>query len=309
VKDSLKDCVGNLIPLNSETKFAYSEIPDSNDIIINEILFNPNSDSYDFVEIYNKSDKVIDLKFVFIGRKDLVTNNIIDKNPISEESYLIFPNEYIVVSENPEAIISEYYTKNKENMIKVSSLITMPNTEGNVSLMTVSEQIIDEFDYTEDMHFELISNPQGISLERINFNLPASNPSSWHSASSLAGYATPTYKNSQYSEKTAPDSDVSITPEIFSPDNDGYNDILKIAINSKNAGKLATIRIYNSTGLLVKELETNQLIGHDAEFFWDGITDQNQKAGLGIYVVYIELIDPNGDVENFKKAATLGGKF
>jgi len=309
VKDSLKDCVGNMIEINSETKFAYSEMPDSNDIIINEILFNPNSASYDFVELYNKSDKVIDLKFVFIGRKDLVTNQIIDKNPIVEESYLFFPHEYIVVSENPESVMQEYYTKVKENCIKVNSLITMPNAEGNVSLMTVSEQIIDEFDYSEDMHFGLISNPRGISLERVNYNLPASNPSNWHSASSLVGYATPTYKNSQFSEKTIAESDVKISPEIFSPDNDGYNDLLKISINSKKAGKLATIRIYNSSGQLVRELETNAIIGHDAIFFWDGIKDDNTKASLGIYVIYIEIIDANGNIEHFKKAATLGGKF
>ncbi|HEY5826377.1 MAG TPA: lamin tail domain-containing protein, partial [Cyclobacteriaceae bacterium] len=59
----LRDCSGNTIQEDfNHITFALPEPPDSLDILINEILFNPKPTGVDFVEIYNHSPKFINLK-------------------------------------------------------------------------------------------------------------------------------------------------------------------------------------------------------------------------------------------------------
>ena len=43
-------------------------------------------------------------------------------------------------------------------------------------------RLIDRFDYDESMHLALISDQNGVSLERISFDSPANAPGSWRSA-------------------------------------------------------------------------------------------------------------------------------
>ena len=52
----LKDCAGNTIETNSTIKFGLPQQVEIGDLIINEVLFNPRTNGFDFVEIYNKSE-------------------------------------------------------------------------------------------------------------------------------------------------------------------------------------------------------------------------------------------------------------
>ncbi|MCK5278428.1 MAG: lamin tail domain-containing protein, partial [Cyclobacteriaceae bacterium] len=63
---NLVDCAGNS-QKETSSSFVLPEIADSLDLIINEILFNPWPEGVDFVELYNQSEKFIDLKTVQIG--------------------------------------------------------------------------------------------------------------------------------------------------------------------------------------------------------------------------------------------------
>src|SRR5690606_34819436 len=58
---NVRDCNHNLA-LEKSTAFAVPEPADSLDVVINEILFNPKPGGVDFVEIYNRSQKFINLK-------------------------------------------------------------------------------------------------------------------------------------------------------------------------------------------------------------------------------------------------------
>jgi hypothetical protein len=150
---------------------------------------------------------------------------------------------------------------------------------------------------------------KGISLERISFDRATEDPSNWHSASHNAGYGTPAYKNSQYAEFTFEDSPFTITPEIFSPDNDGYNDVLGILYKFDEPGYHVEITIYDSKGRLVKKLVKKEVTGIEGTFLWNGINENNEKAGIGIYIIYSEVKDLQGKIKKYKNTAVLGGKF
>ena len=123
------------------------------------------------------------------------------------------------------------------------------------------------------------------------------------------GFGTPTYKNSQYSSFLYLEDPITILPEIFSPDNDGYNDVLNINYQFSVSGYIANVVIFDAKGRLIKTLIKNEMVGTKGGFIWDGIDENNQKALIGIYVVYIEVFDAIGNVKSYKKTAVLGGKF
>ncbi|MGI8892862.1 MAG: lamin tail domain-containing protein, partial [Bacteroidia bacterium] len=91
VASSVKDCSGNLISSARSARFGLPEPADPLDIVINEILFNPYTVGSDFVELYNRSNKIIDLYGLKIANED-GAGAISTIKEIINESYLLFPN-------------------------------------------------------------------------------------------------------------------------------------------------------------------------------------------------------------------------
>jgi flagellar hook assembly protein FlgD len=67
--------------------------------------------------------------------------------------------------------------------------------------------------------------------------------------------------------------------------------------------------IYNSNGQLVKQLLRNHIMGTEGTVNWDGVTTDNAIAPIGIYIVWMEVFNLNGDVQRVKKAFVLAGKL
>lgn len=308
IVDTIYDCVGNAIEINDNCKFAVPDTIESNDFVINEVLFDPLTNGVDYVELYNRSDKNIDLKDVRIAnRNDL--DSIDNVKFVSETSYLLFPESFVVLTTDPEIVQEQYYAENPDAFIKVSSLPTFSNDEGNVIMTDKWLNIIDDLHYTDKMHYALLNSLDGVALERINYNTPSSEESNWHSAAETVGYGTPTYQNSQYSAETTSSDEVTVEPEIFSPDNDGYNDVLNIHYKLDNPDYTANIVIYDSKGRIVKRIANNVTLAMSGTLTWDGLNDANDKAGIGIYILFFEAFDLEGNIVNKKLSFVLATKL
>ena len=308
VNNAITDCVGNALGTDNSARFAIPEPASPNDIVINEILFNPVSPGVDFVEIYNRSNKVIDLKTISISEYDTITNAISGPETISADGYLIFPQEYILLSENGAFVQTQFATTNPEGFLDVANLSTMNDDGGTVCLSTATD-IIDNFKYYDNMHFGLLNVTEGISLERIDFDRLTQDRTNWHSAAEAVGFATPAYKNSQYSDAGETEDAIEITPEIFSPDEDGMNDVVNINYHFDIPGFVANVNVYDSKGRIVKHLIQSELLGVKGTFSWDGINDDREKARIGIYIFYFEVFDLSGTVKHYKKTCVLAGKL
>ncbi|MEZ4958649.1 MAG: lamin tail domain-containing protein [Saprospiraceae bacterium] len=303
------DCIGNESVTTSKLPFALPETIAPNDIIINEILFNPETGGADFLEIYNRSDKIFNLSDLSIGNLQAgidTTTTTIDKDR------LLFPNSYAVFTENRGDILSRYLVKD-ENALIENDLPAFNNDLGNVTLFradTVLAVIIDAFDYDENFHNPLLSNVDGVSLERLNPNTQTQDKNNWHSAAASAGFATPTYLNSQFLPgQPVADDFFEISEPTFSPDGDGYKDFLSINYNMDKPGYSAKVKIFDAEGRLVKMLANNELLAASGFLRWDGDTDDGAKARIGIYVLWIELFHPDGDRRDFKKVCVVAGKL
>lgn len=307
INNSITDCVGNPIGTVNTARFALPEPAIPNDIVINEILTDPKTDGVDFVEIYNRSTKVIDLKTMTISQYDTVNNVLTSVSSISAESYLIFPQEYLVLSEDGTIVKSQYNTSNPKGFLDCN-LPTMSISGGTVCLATNSD-IIDLFKYYDYMQFPLLNTSKGVSLERIDFNRTTQDRTNWHSAAQDIGFASPAYKNSQYSNAGETDNAIEISPEVFSPDEDGNNDIVNINYHFDTPGFVANVTIYDSKGRIIRYLVRNELLGIKGTYSWDGINGDREKSRIGIYIVFVEVFDLSGNVKQYKKTCVLGGKI
>jgi hypothetical protein len=174
----------------------------------------------------------------------------------------------------------------------------------------LGEKIIDEFQYSERFHNPLLSDKNGVSLERIDPEGASNDSNNWHSAASTVGYATPTYQNSQFLNiESSSDEIFSIPNNTLSPDGDGYEDFLLINYNTSQSGFLANIRIFDAKGRMIKTLVSNELLASEGSYKWDGDTDDGKKSRIGIYVVWIEYFNSEGTANHFKKTCVVAGRL
>jgi hypothetical protein len=311
ISSDLFDCAGNAFDVQSTGRFAIPQNPQANDIVINELLSNEKDGASDFVEIYNRSNKIIDLASLQLSRYDTLVQVPIDLEFIAPEGYLLFPGEYLVLTDDISGVKNFYSTTNPSGFIQMSSMPTMNNDDGTLALSRVSDNaIIDRMNYNTSMHFALLNNLDGVSLERVNYDRPALDVTNWNSASSAAGFATPAYRNSQYSEVvTSQPGSVTISPEVFSPDGDGYEDVVNFAYAFDTPGFTGTLSIYDSNGRLVKYIGRGILLGTSGQYSWNGINEDNEKARLGIYIFVLDAFTLDGQVSKIKKSFVLGGRL
>ena len=304
IDSTLTDIAGNRIDKNS-VDFALPQKIENNDLVINEILFNPFTDGSDFVELYNRSDHPVNIAGLVLASR--VDGNL--KNPKNIDGFgaILLPNSYIAISTDIANIAATY---NHGELYQVSAMPSMPDDEGNIVLADTSGNIFDEVSYSSKMHFGLLKDLNGVSLERIDFEQPADNPGNWHSASELVGWATPGLPNSaSRTIKTDGDALISLNSDTFSPDNDGFEDQLEISYNVEEAGYVASVTIFNAKGLKIRTLANNELIGTSGFWAWDGLDSNNRKVPIGIYVIYCELFDLDGNVKKAKKVCVVSAKM
>lgn len=298
------DCVGNTANLSAS--FSLPEQGLAGDVVINEVLFNPFTGGSDFVEIYNNSDKYINLQNWELANFD--NDSISNRKIITTAPYVLLPKQFLVLTKDAANIKQEYLNAKEDRLLQMEVLPTYNNGDGHVYLVNNLNQAVDNFNYNEDMHFALLNDVKGVSLERIDYNRPSNDNTNWHSAAEDVGFATPGYENSQYQKVEITDG-ISISPETFSPDNDGVDDVLNISYQFAEAGYVANIVIYDAKGRLIKNLLLNELLGTKGTFSWDGINENNEKAAIGIYIIYFEAFKLNGETKKFKKTGVLGGHF
>ena len=303
-----KDCRGNNIGVYNEAKAGLAEDALSRDIVINEILFNPRPNAYDYVEIYNRSNKIIDANRLYIAnRNSSGALNSIKK--LSDVPFYIFPDDYFVLSEDATSLQHEYMISNSQNVLVLSSLPSMPDDKGTIVITNSQGNVVDEISYSEKWHFGLINNDEGVALERIDPNDSTQKQTNWHSAASTTGYGTPTYKNSQYKQNNLVNATIEVNPKVFSPDNDGYDDIATISYQLKEPGYVANVSILDANGRLVRYFVKNALLGLKGSWNWDGLNEKGQKLPVGTYIIFTEIFNLQGKKQQFKNTVVLAKKL
>ncbi len=306
----VRDCAGNLTGIKNSARTGLAQVPDSLDLMVNEILFNPKPQGVDYLEVYNRSNKILTAGSIYFTNRSTTTGNLGTLFPLSPTNRLIFPGEFYAVTENPDIISQQFTIKNPDAIVQVPVMPSFPDDKGTVVLLNQTGRITDELNYDRRWHFALVDNEEGISLERIDFNKPTQTADNWTSAAASAGFGTPGYQNSQYrADVSAPSGSITLNPQMFSPDNDGFEDFCLIEFTMNEPGYVANVTIYDVGGRPVRILQRNTTIGASGSFRWDGLNDKQQRVATGNYIVLFEAFNLEGKKQAFKKGVTVARKF
>ncbi|MDD4968900.1 MAG: lamin tail domain-containing protein [Paludibacter sp.] len=289
----LTDIAGNPLAITSRTT-GITEPIGKDDLIINEVMFDNPDSSAEYLEIYNRSKKLLDVSgLVFTTRKTDGTLN--SGNSIPDQTTLL-PGGYLALTPDAEKVRA-YHACPEGSCILTTDWNALNNESATVVLSnSAKDTLYDELTYNVKWHHILVKNPKGVALERINPELPTQSPLSWHSAGSEVNYGTPGYKNSQYRDvetNTGSKKTVWTDPESFTPDNDGVDDVCFIRYRTDANGYVANVVILNAVGYPVFHLASNILLSTEGFMTWDGKTDKGKNANVGIYVLYFEMFNPN----------------
>ncbi len=311
--ENVFDCPGNRIMETAKTAaFSLLETAAPNEILINEILFNPRSGGVDFVEIYNTTTKFVNLKNWQIANADLLNGEpeLGTVRVLSNENLVLGPQQYLAITDD-EFILQDQYPKlAAERIFQISSLPAYSDSEGVAVLLNDKAERIDFFVYSEEFHAPILTDSEGISLERIDLSQPTNLPQNWTSAASNVGYATPGYANSQQRGNLEfADGEVTIAPKVIIPEGRGERDFATITYSFTQSGQVANVRILDVNGRLVKQLAQNDFISNQGFYIWDGTDEQGQPQRVGYYIVYFEVFNSAGGQSNFKEKIVIGSRF
>jgi hypothetical protein len=302
---NLRDCAGNFIQADlNKVSFALPEAADSLDIVINEILFDPRPGGVDFVEVFNKSPKFINLRGFSIANLE---NGIIKNPKTISSNFIIAPSSFIVFTSSKTDLKTQYLQGVEKNFFEFG-LPSFNDDEGSVVLANENGKMVDYFLYSDQFHSSLLKDKEGVSLERISITQNSNEPSNWKSASSSSGFATPGYVNSNSRPESAVDENaIKIEPEVFSPSQPGQ-DFSKINYRFNQSGFVANVKILDQAGRLIKTIANNETLGFEGFYRWEGDTNDGGKARLGYYIVWFEVFDLSGNVRTFQKRVVIAGR-
>jgi hypothetical protein len=297
------DCWINQATLSGT--FALPESAAPGDVIINEILFDPGTGGGDFIELYNRSQKVLNLKDYALASYD---NGLVGNIHSISEDYLLYPDDYVALTPTIAYQMNQF-PEAMENNLLLLSLPSYNNDSSTVLLLDPMFSVIDKVSYTEDWHLSLIDDTENKTLERIDPAGVSNSSSNWHTAAESINFGTPGRRNSQY-QVGGTSGDFSTAEPVFSPDNDGFQDVLLFGYTMPAGEMIASVTIFDDHGRAIRRLMKSELLGISGNFSWDGMNDSGLKSQFGVYLAVLEAFSADGKANFSKRVAfTLAGKL
>lgn len=271
-------------------------------IAVNEIMSDPGSSKCEFIELYNISDEKTNLGGWTI---DDGSGNIIPVSNVNKN----FDNKSFFLISADSSIINNYNLDDLTNVNILNSSLNLSTKEDIIILRDALGNMIDSVHYFEGWHNPNFLETQGKSLEKINPYLSGNDPDNWSTSADKKG-ATPGKQNSIYTISQNNESKVSVSPNPFSPDNDGFEDFTIIHYTLTQKIAQVKVKIFDSKGRLVRTLENNQASGSEGSIVFNGLDENNNPLRIGIYIALIEAINQNNGVtEKIKAAIVVAKKF
>lgn len=281
-------------------------------LIINEIMYDPLDSQNEWLELYNRSSQPVDLAHWTFNDKS--TSSGVNSFVISDSAMIIQSGEFAIVAAESSVCnifpnLGSPHPDISLSILNRSGGFSFNNDGDAIVLKDLTGQTIDSISYSPRWHHPDVVDTRGRSLERINPNIDTNDPRNWSTCTNVVG-GTPGKINSVMTTSTVSNSTISISPNPFSPDGDGFEDFCSIRYNLSIMTSTINIRIYDIKGRCIRILANGELAGTKGEIIWDGFDDNKQRARIGVYVIYLEATDRSiSRVERAKAVAVVATKL
>lgn len=276
--------------INPEPEIPEAQQPQPGDIIINELLPEPFVDGSEYIELYNRSEQELSLKDVCISTRKS-DGSLNTRYPLEAYPQTLQAGDYLLLTKSIEGVENFYSLPASLNWLECK-LPVLSNTGSTVVLYRgEGEIIIDEVSYSPKWHASTVKNKKGVALERKDPDKDSQNADNWTSAASSAGFGTPGLENSQYlNGETGSDSE-EIDDPIYQP-----TGTFQIPYRLNQSGYMARGWIFDLSGRKVALIADNTSLGTQGYLEWNGKGRDGSPVNTGIYIIYLELWHPGGNV-------------
>lgn len=275
------------------------------EICFNELMFNAADSAAEYIELYNRSEKRLDLsnRSIAVRRSDGDLSAV----TVFPSGTTLEPACYLAFTSDTALVRKHHHLPDNAALMQVK-WSSLNNEEALLVLLdTDKTTVLDSVHYSSQWHHVLIHDPKGVALEKMHPDLPSDDWNVWHSAASSVNFGTPGYQNSQFrtpGEKN--DEIIALEQDWFSPDNDGNNDRCIIRYSMPQPGYLLRLTIFTPDGAMWYEPTLPELLSTEGFVYWDGQNRQGRISVPGIYVLLAELYHPEaGLTKRYKKPVLL----
>lgn len=252
--------------------------------VINEIMYDPNEDEPEWVEITNN--------FIIPNLTELLL--VVDEDtltiPYCDENYYIITNS--------ESDVDSLRAKYDLGEITIfTGLSSLSNDGEHIRLVDECGNLIEEFFFQPDWNDEL----DGVSIERVNPEI-ISTEQNWGPS---INQCTPGRANSIFVQMLPNNVKLKVAPNPFSP----YRDERTIfSFSLPEVLSTVTLRIFDLKGRMIRRLVDQVLQSSEGNIIWDGRNDNGRKLPIGVYIVLMQATARESEKVYSKKITVVIGK-
>jgi hypothetical protein len=278
-------------------------------MVINEIMYEPVAGQSEYVELFNPTERAVDVGGWRISDvRD--TSHTSNKHVMSTASRMVPSRGYLVIATD-SALLTRFpeLRASAASLVVRPSLFTLNNGGDNIVVSDETGNAVDSIHYLPSWHNAEVEHPSGRSLERINPWLGSNDRRNWSTCASPRG-GTPGERNSLYTPSLSPSAAMAWSPNPFSPDGDGLEDVSLLGYTLSVQVAVIRVRIYDAGGRLVRTLADGEPSGAQGSLVWNGLTDRGERARMGIYIVLMEALGAEGErLETLKNVVVVAARM
>lgn len=252
-------------------------------LVINEIMYDPAVDNAEYLEFYNTSTDSLQ-----IGGMQIKLGTT-SKARLSNSVFKVAPQEYFVLASDTLIFQNYPWVKSESKVAITQGGFSLLNDGGTLVLKDLFGNTLDSLMYYPSWHNKNVVVTKNKSLERLSPLVSSNDRSNWSTSVSNYG-GTPGKTNSIFTENLSREASVTINPNPFSPDNDGFEDFTIIKLNLNQTLAQVRIRVYDNQGRVVRVLENNRPSASNNSIIFDGRDDTGKALRIGIYILLIEAV-------------------
>ncbi|MDP2885737.1 MAG: lamin tail domain-containing protein [Ignavibacteria bacterium] len=291
----------------SITALAETPVTEPRALVINEFMFDPLLGQNEWIEFFHGGASPVEIARWKISDRPTASGS--NTFTITNGSVVIQPQQFVLVAADSTILSQFSYLASPIPGVHLfilnrSNGFGMNNDGDDVILRDARGKAIDSVSYSSAWHHPDFAEAKGRSLERVNPEIASNDRRNWSTSPAASG-GTPGKTNGIYTTILPSSASISIHPNPFSPDGDGFEEFCIIRYNLPLTTSVIRISIFDIKGRLVRSLANGELSGPQGEIIWDGLDNTKQRVRIGPYVVFVEAIDGQAGVVSTSKAVAV----
>ncbi|MDZ7315437.1 MAG: lamin tail domain-containing protein [candidate division KSB1 bacterium] len=259
-------------PKNDTCSVTFYVSPAVNQIIINEIMYNPEAGKGEWIELYHRGETPLDLRGWSLADGDTTK-----KIQLTKETLVLSAGIYCIIAKD-----SSVAPPAGVPFVVLRRFPSLSNTADTLHLFDPSGRLHEQVIYSAAW-----GGARGRSLERVHPDVSAAERSNWTTCVDPDGH-TMGRRNSVAVQELSPNARLAAAPNPFSPDGDGIDELTAISYSLPIAIAQVNLKIFDIRGRLVRRLLNYELSGTERTVFWDGRDEEGRVCRMGIYVILLE---------------------